>query len=371
MFQIHLWAGLGLGLWLAVVSVTGVMLVFKDESLALAYPNLYRAAKTGAPTVSIDTIVDLVTSKYPRHNFRRIDVPTPGRDTYLIMALHAGAYRQIFAHPDTGAVLGQLPKPSFISIVEEVHGNLLAGGPGRIIDCTLALLALLLISAGVIIWWPGAKRWWKALGLKVNRGGTTIRALHGTIGIWTFAFIAMFAATGSLYYFSPVVYRGLARVSQLSDMPVHYSNPNLNGAKPRPDIQSLIDGAQQGSPDRKLWGVFLPMSEKGAIRVVLGPVGKEIGRDRWEWNDSGQRNFYFDQYSGELLHQWDTTNNTLADFVRSWWVKLHTGDFGGVGVKTLWALTGLAPVALFVLGVMMWWKRVVRPERAGLLRDGQ
>ena len=364
MFQIHLWAGLGLGLWFAVISVTGVFLLFKDESLALAYPHLYSVAKVGTPTVSMDTIVQSVRSKYPGDSIRRIDAPTAGRDTYLIMTLHAGAYRQIFAHPVTGAVLGQLPKPSFVSFVEKVHGTLLAGTPGRIIDCTLGLLALLLVGAGVIIWWPGAKRWWKALGLKVSRGGTTIRALHGTIGIWTFAFIAMFAATGSLFYFGPVVYLGLSRVSQLTNVPVHYSNPNRDGTKRRADIQPLIDGALQGSPDRKLWGVFPPMSEKSAIRVVLGPVGKEIGRDRWEWNDSGQRNFYFDQYSGKLLHQWDTTNNTLADDLRAWPVKLHAGDFGGVGVKTLWALTGLAPLALFALGVMMWWKRVVRPVQA-------
>ena len=348
---------------MAVIAVTGVVLLFKDESFALAYPHLYSVAKAGAPPASIDTIVESVRSKYPGHRIRRIDVPIAGRDTYLIMAENAGAYRQIFAHPVTGAVLGQLPKPSFISFLEEVHGNLLAGTTGRIVNSILALFTLLLAGTGVIIWWPGAKRWWKALGLKVSRGGTPIRALHGTIGVWTFAFIAMFAATGSLYYFGPAFYRGLARVSPLSEVPVHYSNPNLDGTKPRPDIQPLIDRAQQGSPDRNLWGVFLPWSEKSAVRVVLGPVGKELGRDRWEWNDSGQRNFYFDQYSGEVLHQWDTTNNSLADFVRSWPVKLHTGEFGGVGVKVLWAFTGLAPLLLFVLGVMMWWKRVVKPEQ--------
>lgn len=371
MFQIHLWAGLGLGLYLAAIGVTGAILLFKDESFALAYPQLYSVPKAGAPTLSIDTIVESVRSKYPGHRIRRIDVPTARRDTYLIMAENAGAYRQIFVHPVTGAVLGQLPKPSFMSFVEDVHGNLLAGTPGRIVNCILALLALLLAGTGVIIWWPGAKRWWKSLGLKVSRGGTTIRALHGTIGIWTFAFIAMFAATGSLYYFGSVVYRVLARVSPLSNVPVHYSNPNLDGTKPRPDIQPLIDSAQKGSPDRKLWGVFLPMSEKSAIQVVLGPVGKELGRDRWEWNDSGQRNFFFDQYSGEVLQQWDTTNNTLADFVRSWPVKLHTGEFGGVGVKVLWVFTGLAPLLLFVLGVIMWWKRVVRREQGRLLHAGQ
>jgi uncharacterized iron-regulated membrane protein len=31
-------------------------------------------------------------------------------------------------------------------------------------------------------------------------------------------------------------------------------------------------------------------------------------------------------------------------------------------MKTAWAVLGLAPVALFVTGAIMWWHRVVRPR---------
>jgi uncharacterized iron-regulated membrane protein len=39
---------------------------------------------------------------------------------------------------------------------------------------------------------------------------------------------------------------------------------------------------------------------------------------------------------------------------------LHFGNFGGTPVKILWCLLGLAPMALFGTGALMWWNRVLR-----------
>ncbi|HUU71803.1 MAG TPA: PepSY-associated TM helix domain-containing protein [Burkholderiales bacterium] len=368
MFQIHLWTGIILGLHLAVVSVTGVMLLFKDEMLTLAYPHLYsveaHAANSVNVTPDIDTIIGSANADYPGYRILRIDAAKAGRDTVVIIAENQGTYHRIFAHPETGTIIGKLPKPSAISSVEELHSSLLAGGPGQIINSILALFALLLVFTGVIIWWPGTGRWWKALGLRPNGGKISMRALHRTVGIWTFGFIAMFAATGSLFYFDRFLNRAVDRISEVSSKPDYYSNANLSGTLPRPEIQPLIDSAQQAAPGRKLWGIHFPGAEYSPIHVVFGPVGKEVGRDRWDWSERGQRNFYFDQYTGEALGQWDTTNDTLADIVRAWPVKLHTGEFGGAGVRVLWVVTGLAPLLLFVLGFLMWWKRVIQPRSA-------
>ena len=38
MVRIHLWAGLGLGIYLAVIGVTGAVLLFKDDGFALVHP---------------------------------------------------------------------------------------------------------------------------------------------------------------------------------------------------------------------------------------------------------------------------------------------------------------------------------------------
>ena len=50
---------------------------------------------------------------------------------------------------------------------------------------------------------------------------------------------------------------------------------------------------------------------------------------------------------------------TPGDQVIRWFYYLHFGNFAGSGVKTIWVIFGLAPVALFITGFLMWWNRVL------------
>ena len=43
-------------------------------------------------------------------------------------------------------------------------------------------------------------------------------------------------------------------------------------------------------------------------------------------------------------------------------IALHFGRFGGIEIRVLWGILGLAPAALFVTGFLVWWRRVVRPR---------
>lgn len=45
-------------------------------------------------------------------------------------------------------------------------------------------------------------------------------------------------------------------------------------------------------------------------------------------------------------------------------VALHFGRFGGLEIRFLWALLGLAPAAMFVTGFVMWRRRVARAATA-------
>jgi uncharacterized iron-regulated membrane protein len=368
-FQIHLWSGLGIGLYLFVMSLTGVVLVFEDEINAWVHPDLYHVRDRGRPAVTMDTLIGSVRSSYPEHRIYRIYAPTSRRDTYVVMVEKQGEFVTTFAEPASGQVLGVKPKHSFVRGVWEVHANLLGGFTGRAVNCTLGLLAILVAATGLIVWWPGAVRWWRALGVS-NRGSPMLvaRSLHGAVGVWTFVFIVMFATTGALYYFGPQFFWVLGPVSRLSQENVRYSNSPSEGQKPPIEYQALIAQAEAASRGKELFAVIPPWSDKSSIRVIVGPPTSHLGASDWEWRHTGNRYFYYDQYTGELLGQWDMTNPTLADAIRSWLAPLHRGSFGGRGVTIVWAIAGLAPALLFVLGVAMWWTRVVR-RKAGRTRD--
>ncbi len=70
----------------------------------------------------------------------------------------------------------------------------------------------------------------------------------------------------------------------------------------------------------------------------------------------------------------------IGDRIIYWLAFLHFGRVNGIGIpcggpglcdqttKAIWAIFGLAPMAMFVTGAMMWWIRVLRP-RLGSARD--
>lgn len=54
----------------------------------------------------------------------------------------------------------------------------------------------------------------------------------------------------------------------------------------------------------------------------------------------------------------------LGDQVLYWLAQAHFGRFAGVSVKIAWTILGLAPAALFLTGLLMWWTCVLKPWMA-------
>ena len=65
----------------------------------------------------------------------------------------------------------------------------------------------------------------------------------------------------------------------------------------------------------------------------------------------------------------------IGDKAIYWLAYLHFGRIGGIGIpcsvrsglcdwtmKSVWAILGLAPAAMFATGTLMWWNRVVRTK---------
>jgi uncharacterized iron-regulated membrane protein len=50
---------------------------------------------------------------------------------------------------------------------------------------------------------------------------------------------------------------------------------------------------------------------------------------------------------------------TSGDVVIQWFGPLHTGNFGGTIIKSLYVVVGLAPALLFITGFVIWWQRVI------------
>lgn len=149
-FQVHLWCGIGVGLYIVFISVTGSVLVYRNELYAAAAP--------------------------------------PG-ESY-----------------DAASEVGI----KFVTTLMALHDNFLAGDAGRMLNGIGAMATLLLALTGLFIWWPGVRRWRNSLSLRRGIGWRRyVWDLHSVIGFWSFAFIFIFALSG-IYLCFPEAFHATA-----------------------------------------------------------------------------------------------------------------------------------------------------------------
>jgi uncharacterized iron-regulated membrane protein len=197
LFQVHLWTGIGVGLYILAISVTGSAVVFRRE-LAKALVPPTKVALSGR-RMSVEELTAVARRANPRFEVTRV-LPSRQIDTAVeIWMTRGGRLRERLFDPYTGKDLGDaLPyEPRLVVWLVEFHDNLLGGRTGRLVNGVGALFLTLLCVTGAIIWWPGADRWRRSMLVRSKVGWQRFNwDLHSALGFWMFAFVAMWAVSG-------------------------------------------------------------------------------------------------------------------------------------------------------------------------------
>jgi uncharacterized iron-regulated membrane protein len=276
LFQVHLWTGIGLGLYVLLMSVTGSALVFRREMVKSLAREPSVVPAQGA-RMTEDDLKRVAKRAYPDYEVTRVWQRKNPDQAVEIWLERRGKRLQRLFNPYTGADLGNSLRFGFRFVLwlADLHDNLLGAQTGRLINAAGGIFTMLLALTGSIIWWPGIGTWRRSLSFrwKTNPKGFNW-SLHSAVGFWTFAFFFMWAITG-IYLSIPTTFN--AAVDFLE--PLNVSNRKLR----------------------------------------------------------------------------------FGDQVLYWLAQAHFGRFAGIPVKIIWTVIGLAPVALFLTGMLMWWKRVLKP----------
>jgi uncharacterized iron-regulated membrane protein len=210
-FQIHLWSGIGIGLYVLFVSVTGSVLVWRNELVAAATRDPIIVVRSGSALTN-EQLKEVVTRSYPGYSIIIIN-REPNPDQAVEISLQRGRdLRARLFNPYTGDDLGN-SVPIGLRAVDELlvlHDDLLAGDTGRRINGFGALLLVVLSFTGIVIWWPGIARWRRSLTVHRHVGWRRFWwDLHSMIGFWGFAVIAVFGLSGA-YLGNPEPFQNLA-----------------------------------------------------------------------------------------------------------------------------------------------------------------
>ena len=199
LFQVHLWTGLGVGLYIVVISVTGSVLVYRSELRQRFNPEP-RPVEISGPRLSEEALVEATRLAYPDHTVEVWTNPDdPTHAVTMSVRRDGGARGQLFFDPYTGEYLGHaLPAGWRLTTwLLDLHDNLLAGETGRTVNGVGAVLLVLLSMPGAIIWWPGSQSWRRSLLIDWRANWRRLNwSLHSAFGFWTLLFIFMWGVTG-------------------------------------------------------------------------------------------------------------------------------------------------------------------------------
>ena len=339
-----------------MIGVTGSILVFRPELERLCGLKPWQQIRTTGPIADLAAVIDNLQAADPRA--RIVSVDTPGPDNATFVAVLQGRARiQVACDPETGKVLGEFPHTrTWLDVVQELHISLLipSRGLGRMWNGVGAAFLLLLNVTGMVIWWPGIRNWRRALMVDFRRNWRRINFdLHLSVGFWTIL-IASFWAVSGIYFgwprqlfqfvnsFSPVI---SARPPAIVVAP-ESDAPGLN-------LRPLLERAHAIDPGTQLGGIAFPYGR----RAPLGILMRRRASPGYEYTDT----VYFNPYTGDYISTWRYgVNQSLGDWIVWLQVPLHFGTYWGLGVKTIWAVAGLAIPLLAVTGVLMYWNRYLR-----------
>jgi len=198
LFQIHLWAGIALGLYIFFISVTGSVLVYRNELYLWVTPEPYISEAPG-PALSEADLKNAAISAYPGYSVSRLSPHyNPDHATLIWLKKDDDTIERLF-DPNTGEDVGKAVSTGvmFVSGLIEIHDNFLAGRTGQVINGIGAMGVILVAMTGLVIWWPGRKRWRRSLVLHRGVGWKRFTwDLHNMMGFWTFLFIFIFSLSG-------------------------------------------------------------------------------------------------------------------------------------------------------------------------------
>lgn len=348
---LHRWTDLFAGLLLALTGLTGSLLLFGEESEKFLNPGLQQVTPR-QQRVSLQAILESVRQGYPNERSLAIRLPRSASDVYEFW-MNGREGPRIYVDPYSGALLGvQWPVRTLMGFLFFLHTDLLAGEIGETTIGIGGLLLVLLSVTGLVLWWPGMKKWGQGFVVR-TRGTAPILTydLHKTVGWFTLALLTLIAATGTAMTFYPTSQRAIAGLTGFSPHPQPTSGVKP-GLTPLP-LDEILSKADQVMPDAITTWVVVPTTPHEIVKVR-----KKFAQ---ELHPNGRSFVSLDQYNGQVLLVEHALQAPLGTRLDNLLYPLHIGSFGGATVRLLYTITGLAPALLFATGLFLWrWKQKQR-----------
>jgi uncharacterized iron-regulated membrane protein len=181
--KLHLWLALALGLYIVVISVSGSAIVFRPEISRWAIPRA--VPSTDGERVQGDALAQVLAESYTEHVVVRFTEGRFPRQPVSVLLERDGEEEGRLYDPYALQDMGS-NYPPIVAAVEwlvALHDDLLTYPMGRKINGIAGGVLLVIVVTGMILWWPGKRRWKQSLYVPMS-SQRRIWHLHSAIGFW-------------------------------------------------------------------------------------------------------------------------------------------------------------------------------------------
>lgn len=353
--RVHLWLGLSLGVLLAVIGLTGSILVFYPQIDDALHPEISLVGS--APPPSWERAYRTVRAVYPdKTGSWRFEVTGRGGDIparYYKPAERAGrdfAPMMVWLSADGGRVLRRDYWGEYaVTWIYDLHHRLLLQATGGKILGYSGLAMLVLLLAGLAAWWPRPGSLGKALRFKRDAApGRRLYDLHKLTGLYSLALLLLLTITGVLLALPKESAQVMSPILGAPGQPPEAAAADRSFTPERRiSLDRAAATAMVALPGAGIAWIETPASDHGLYRIRMQAPGDPSAR----FPHSFVR---IDPASGKVLAITDARHAGPHDTLLNWIHPLHDGSFGGLATRWIAVVAGLAPTLLLVLGVMRW-----------------
>ncbi|HTQ98546.1 MAG TPA: PepSY-associated TM helix domain-containing protein [Candidatus Acidoferrum sp.] len=202
LFQVHLWLGIGFGLYVLMISVTGSAIVLRPQ-FSLWFTHNQVVDATGQPLkgAELDASVAVAYSGYTVVEVKPSN--RPPRATYVRLerdGVETTRYFDQYSGRDLGPTF-----PWQVAAMERLvslHDELLFGREGRTVNGFGGIVFLGMVVTGLVLWWQGRQRWWEGLLIRRNSTRGWLWQLHSFLGFWSLLLLFAWGIT-AIYFAWP------------------------------------------------------------------------------------------------------------------------------------------------------------------------
>jgi uncharacterized iron-regulated membrane protein len=384
---IHLWLGVGSGLILFIVCLTGTVYTFSTEIQKVTDSELFSVAveenAKRLPTERLIThlldsveggiVQSLVIPEAKNGSYqitvgkeeRQGDQKDGAKESQRIAAEKNQAVKQdgvskpapqrpkgitYFVNPYTGKILGtnETSASAFFMFVFRLHRWLLLDTSiGRPIVGVATLIFVVIIITGWVIWFPKKLKNWKQ-GLKIKTSGNWKRInhdLHSTLGLYASVFLFVMALTGLTWSFEwyKTGFNNALGVKKKNQKNFE-SKITFNAS--RASIDTFLLSAEQALPYPGDYRISLPTDSLGVVNVMK--------TKNTFFATSVADKLALDQYSGAVINKELFSDKPFNEQIAASIKAIHIGSFYGTLSKIIYFVACLIGTSLPVTGVIIW-----------------